>query len=131
MNTSAVLFLVVVLAGIACVVFRAVSRASFCRGRDCIELAEMHADVSDVVSYDSFRETWEVLGESLGFDARMIRPSDRLEVLGQVDSWSLGSGNEKIEKWLEEKHVPDTVSAETVLELAILIEKHSTNASMN
>ncbi|RDD80255.1 hypothetical protein DVJ77_18290 [Dyella tabacisoli] len=45
------------------------------------------------------------IGESYGLKPEILRLDDPFSALGAIDSWSLGRGQEALEKWLKDNGV--------------------------
>ncbi len=102
----------------AVLVFRAFAKRSVLRGRTPLPLEHAYASVKDQVSFEVFSEVWSALGKAYGMDPRLLRPTDTFIALGEMDSWSLGKGEDQIGRWLKERGHGTPPQLRTLLELA-------------
>ncbi|WP_143694614.1 hypothetical protein [Variovorax sp. JS1663] len=103
---------------IALLIFKRLARRSFERGREPQPLAEMHAPIRDQVSAEVFKEVWSKVGEVFAIDPHLIRSTDTLKTLANMDSWDLGEGGDALSRWLEQEQLGKPPALETVLDLA-------------
>jgi hypothetical protein len=75
---------------------RSLSKQHIFKGRKPVSVAEMYQqEVARVgVSYQIFEKVLHMIGQAYDIDPRMLRPFDKLKVLYDLDSWSLGKGTE-------------------------------------
>lgn len=81
-------------------IFKVLAKRSIFRGRSPLPLKDIHGSVKNDVSFGVFSEVWAALGKAYSVDPLLLRPTDTFQALGEVDSWTLGSGEDAIEDWL-------------------------------
>jgi hypothetical protein len=113
---------ILVVSVVSVLAFKALARRSHVRGREPQSLADMHSSIKDQVSQEVFNEVWLKIGEAFSIDPRLIRPSDLLRSLSNIDSWDLGEGEDALNLWLDQKHLGTPPPLETVLDLAKWVE---------
>lgn len=114
---------ILVTAALAVLVFKAIARRSFGEGRISQALADVHAPVRDTVSAEVFEEVWLKVGEVFSIDPGLIRPTDTLKSLANVDSWDLGEGGDALSRWLEQKQLGKPPALKTMLDLAKWVQE--------
>jgi hypothetical protein len=103
---GAELFLVaIVLAVLACIAGRYLSRQRLLRGREPLEVAEIVRGLPDAVSRYEASEVLRIIGKSFGLHPEMLRLDDPMSALTAIDSWRLGHGQEKLEHCLKAKGI--------------------------
>jgi len=105
------------------VFFRRLAYKKIVKNREPEPLELMYSKVSDQVGFDAFRDVLMVLEESYSIDKRLIRPGDSLDEILSYDSWSLGGGTERLDRWLISNKVNSRANqARTILDLARIVE---------
>jgi hypothetical protein len=111
MNTLAVWVLV----GIAAIsvagvlIGRRASRLGFLRGRSRIDVDKTGLAVPMDGESRVASELIQAAGVAYRIDPGFLRLDDSLADLAKLDSWDLGSGQERLEKWLRERGVTSPV----------------------
>lgn len=106
--------------------FKFYARYGMKRNRKFMELIEIYEPVSEVVSFEVFGEVMSAIGRFYGLDPRILRPSDALNRLYELDSWDMGMATEEMNQWLIERGVKDEhFSGKTILDLAVHVENSS------
>lgn len=125
-----VLLLILMVAGIAVVSgLGYFSKRKLTSNRERMDVAAIHAHVSDEVSLEVFRDVLSKVGQAYSIDPKLIRPEDPLAEFLKADSWALDAGTEQLNRWLVENGVDEQpTSAVTVLDLARLLESRSQRA---
>jgi hypothetical protein len=96
---------VLIVAVFIVMVARLVSKRSVLGGREPISLKAMYQhDVSMLgVGYELFEQVLSVVGEAYCIDPRLLRPSDELKKLYDLDSWTLSEGTERLNRRVAER----------------------------
>jgi len=91
-----------------------------------VELNEIYLTVSDSISIKNFTDVFNALGDSYSIDPRVLRPEDSLSKLDKLDSWVLGAGADKMNKWLECRGLSDfEAEPRTIYDLLFLVESQA------
>lgn len=78
---------------------RWMSKRDVLRGREPVGLAEMYQQGHRLEgSYEVFERVFNMVGEAYHVDPRLLRPSDKLKKLYDLDSWDLGEGTEQLNR---------------------------------
>ncbi len=108
---------------------RWMSKRSILSGREPINLAEMYQrDAARISgSYEVFEKILGMIGRAYRIDPRMLRPSDKLKSLYDIDSWDLGEGTETLNEQVAKSFGITHFEAEpkTIAELVAEIEKQT------
>jgi hypothetical protein len=125
-------WLIAMMIGAAVVVVmvaRWMSKRSVLGGRKPIGLEEMHRQYAARadVSYELFERVFNTVGQAYRIDPELLRPSDKLKKLYDLDSWELGEGTETLNERLEKDFGITHFEGEpqTIAELVVEIEKQS------
>lgn len=82
------------------------------------------------VSTESLARVLETLGDIYRVNPQLLRPNDKLKDFFDLDSWSLGIGTEKLNKWLAEEGFTDVnPTPTTILDLVLLLEDRKLQSS--
>ena len=93
---------VIVLALGVVVAGRWAGKQSFLKNRKPIDIAQMYeesASNSDV-GFDTFVEVINEIGAAYHIDPRLLRPSDLLQKLYELDSWNVDEGTNRLNEQL-------------------------------
>lgn len=105
-------------------------RRKITRGREPKSVAAIYESISENVSFDVFRDLLQEMGNAYSLNPELIRPDDDLKSFARYDSWRLGDGTERLERWMLENGVDAShIAAETVLDLARIVEAARLNNS--
>jgi len=126
---AAWLLVLLLLIGLIVWVFRIFSRKSFSKNHEMRQLDDIYEEVKGHISFDTFSEIWLKVGEAFSIDPRLIKPSDTLKALCNIDSWDLGRGEDVLSEWIEQKHLGRPPALTTVLDLAKWIESERMSRS--
>lgn len=121
--------IVIALAVVSVLIFKTLARRSFKKNREPQSLSDMYVSLKDQVSSEVFNEVWLKIGESYSIDPQLIRPTDTLQALSDLDSWDLGKGDDALNLWLEHEHLGSPPVLENVLDLAKWIQVSRTRKS--
>ncbi len=115
-NLGAEVFLVaIVVAFLMVSIGRYLSRRKLLRGRQPRAVTEIVNDLPEAVRREEASEVLQMIGKSFGVQPEILRLDDPMSVLMAMDSWMLGHGQGKLERWLRAKGVgslqskPDTI----------------------
>lgn len=118
----------IVVAVVVVTAARWMGKRSILSGRKPISLAEMYQQdaARNGVSYEVFEKVLDVIGRAYRIDPRMLRPSDKLKVLYDLDSWDLGEGTETLNERVAKDFGITQFEAKpkTIAELVVEIEKN-------
>lgn len=108
------------------VLFRRQSKKQLITGRDSLDFSDIYSSVDKKISFDTFSEVLNVLGNSYSVNPQLLRPTDSLQKIHKMDSWSLGAGDEKMGQWLMDKGIKDVDENKlyTISDLMVLVESH-------
>jgi len=108
---------------------RWLSKRNILSGRKPISLVEMYQqDATSIgVSYEVFEKVLDVIGQAYRVDPRMLRLSDKLKALYDLDSWDLGEGTEELNERVAKDFgiVHFETEPKTIAELISEIEKQT------
>lgn len=108
MTTGMTIFgLVVFISGAAYFLGRFISRKKLLGGRDRLKLEDICNDLPEQVDKNQGIEILRVLGKVFGLQPELLRLSDSMSMLYEIDSWMLGMGQEKLERWLVVNGIPE------------------------
>ena len=84
-------------------------------------------ETNDQLDLKIYYEVVGKLAESINLDLGLIRPNDTLDELFGLDTWELGEGQERFEKWLLEYvgSLPEFFMAKTVADLVFIVQEHT------
>lgn len=102
----------------AVVIFKALAKRSALQGRTPLRIEDIYGSVKDEVSFEVFSQVWSVIGKAYSIDPQLLRPTDTFLTLGKMDSWTLGKGEDDVEKWLKERGIGLPPQQQTVIEFA-------------
>jgi hypothetical protein len=106
MISGAGLFLAaVVVAGLLYFIGRYIARQKLLRGRQPLEVAEIVSDLPASVGRNEASEVLQVIGKSFRLRPEILRLDDSMSTLMAIDSWTLGHGQEELERWLKARGV--------------------------
>lgn len=107
------------------IIFRFISIKKLIGKRDHQSLDVIYEGIKNEVSFETFSEVFQSLGDSYSIDPRLLRIEDTLIQLQSLDSWSLGSGTEKMEKWLTDRGITKCdVKLTSVKDILLLVESN-------
>lgn len=89
----------------ACLAGRYLARRALLRGKSRLSVSEIVNDLPAHIDRDGASELLQVIGTSFQLPPELLRLDDPMSKLMAFDSWVLGSGQEKLERWLEQKGV--------------------------
>ena len=77
------------------------------------------------VGCETFEKVFNIIGQAYRVDPRKLRPSDKLQVLYDLDTWDIGQGTEELNEQLAKEFGITKFKAEpkTILDLILEIEK--------
>jgi hypothetical protein len=107
---------------VAVLIGRSTSRRIFLKGRVRIAPNQVVTTLPPSVDVSLALELIAVIAKAYRIDPGLLRLDDLLTDLGKLDSWDLGSGQDRLETWLRARGISsplDTVS--TVRDLVIRI----------
>jgi len=122
--SGGIAFVFLILAGVAAVLgFGYTSKLRLTAGRKPMSVDDTYRFVSSNVGVEAFRAVMYGVGESYSINPELIRPGDPLSGFIKADSWLLGAGTERLNKWLADNGLDaDLRSSLTVLDLARALE---------
>lgn len=124
MSNTAIWIAALIASAVAVGGFRILGRRRMFRGRSSVSMSRIHAPVSHQVSLDALNDVLHALGQAYAVDPGLIRPDDALKAFMDTDSWILGEGTKKLSAWLAANGLgPERIRAETVSELALVVEE--------
>lgn len=101
MSIGALIFIVAIGCGLALAVFsKWVSRRKLLGHRKQQPIEEIIGDLPSQIDRDLAIETLQALGKSFGVAPGLLRLDDPIARLNAIDSWALGSGQERFSRWL-------------------------------
>jgi len=103
-------------------VSRALARRQFAVGRQAIPLDELAGQFDGELSADIIKEVWTAVGAAYDIDPKLLRPTDNLKQLAEIDSWDLGRGGDRLDDWLKEKQLEGKPQNTTIKDLAIWVQ---------
>lgn len=71
------------------------------------------------------------IGECYGVDPKCIQSTDTISTFSALDSWVLGRGAERLERWLADQGCVDASPSTTVVELADLVARGDPRSDQN
>ena len=126
------MIMVLVFAGLGVLLvlwFRHKARSGFIIRRAALDDVELGGLFSDNIPKETVLSVLALIGESYGIPYSKLRPDDCLITeLGEIDSWQLDVGAEKLEKALDSQFgltVPSGLKAMKIHELLDLVVKRS------
>lgn len=128
MQLSGLFLLFVAVMTISAVIMaRWMGKRNFLRGRKPLSLTEIYMQdfAGTGVSYVIFEKVLELIAQSYHIDSRLLRTSDKLKSLYNLDSWDIGKGTEALNVRIEKDFGITHFEAEpkTIAEFIVAIEK--------
>jgi hypothetical protein len=118
---------IIVLALLVFLTVRWLNKYKFLNDREPISLIEMHQrDMENVdVNYEIFEKVFNAIGRAYKVDPKILRSSDKLKILYDLDSWNIDEGTEMLNVEItKDFNITDfEVEPETIYELIVGIEK--------
>ena len=106
----------------AVLVGRRASRSAFLRGRTRIDVDKL-GEVLPVASKTA-SQLIHAVGVAYRIDPGLLRLDDLLTDLAKLDTWDLGSGQERLEKWLRARGIASALAdVRTLRDLAMRLSK--------
>lgn len=118
--------LLVIISGTALLVFlgKFIAKKKIIVGRRPLPFEDIQRLTNPAVSIQTLSYVLTMLGNSYRLDPHLIRTDDRLKKFFDLDSWTLGLGTERINKWLADEGVTERPGQlVTVLDLMIFLER--------
>jgi hypothetical protein len=84
---------------------RYLSRQRLVRGRQPRAVTEIVNDLPDAIGRNEASEVLQVIGQSFRVRPEILRLDDPMSSLTAIDSWTLGHGQEALERWLRAKGI--------------------------
>lgn len=82
------------------------------------------------ISTESLASVFTTLGDFYRVNPQLLRPNDKLKDFSDLDSWSLGIGTERLNKWLQSIGIEEIgTQPNTVLDLLLLVESRNDKPS--
>lgn len=104
------------------------SRRKITAGRQPLSFEEIQRLSNAEVRIQTLTHVLTTLGKSYGLNPQLIRPNDHLQLFYDLDSWTLGLGTERINKWLADEGITGKgTQLVTVLDLMLFLERHRGN----
>jgi hypothetical protein len=115
------------------VAYRTLLRKQSFKGREPLTFEDIYRTVGEQhhIQFTTFAEVYKALGDCYAVDPRLIRPSDSLKKLFDIDSWDLGEGTYKMETWLAKTfgEIRGGNPMQTVLDLLVRAEANRQSPS--
>jgi hypothetical protein len=129
MDNRILILLGVTVAAVFLVLFgKHMAKKRIVAGRRPLSFEEIQRQTQPDVNIQTLARVLTILGHSYGLDPQLIRPNDRLKQLYDLDSWTLGLGTERVNKWLAEEGVTGGANQlVTVLDLMLFLEHRMAN----
>jgi len=128
MQTSGwLLSIIIMISIIAFLIIKWLSKRRFFRGRYLVSLTELYQKnmIGTGVDCETFEKVFNIIGHAYRVDPRKLRPSDKLQVLYDLDTWDIGEGTEELNEQLAKEFGITEFEAEpnTISELMIEVKK--------
>jgi len=123
MTIGALIFIVAIAGGVVlCALGKWLSRRKLLGGRQQLSIDETISGLPGQFDRNLAIETLQMLGRSFGVEPGLLRLDNPIAKLNALDSWSLGSGQEKFGRWLVTKGITtlETKPA-TIRDLALYV----------
>jgi hypothetical protein len=102
------------------------AKKRFIRNRIPLSFEEIRRSSQVDVSTESLARVLRTLGDLYRVNPQLLRPNDELKDFFDLDSWSLGTGTEKLNKWLADEGFTDvSPGPTTILDLVLLLERRA------
>ena len=115
------------------IAYRTLLRKQSFKDREPLPLEDIYRTVGDQhhIQFNTFAEVYKALGDCYSVDPRLIRPSDSLKKLFDIDSWDLGEGTQRMEAWLAKAfgEIRSGNPMQTVLDLLVRAEANRQSPS--
>jgi hypothetical protein len=95
----------IVVSALACFAGRYSARRTLLRGRTPQSVSEIVSSLPAQIDRDGASELFRMIGTSFQLPPELLRLDDPISKLTAFDSWVLGIGQDKLERWLEQKGV--------------------------
>lgn len=115
----------IIVAAVVIVAAQCLSKRSVIKNRSPIDLDELYqSEGASLTSHDVFRDVMQAVGKAFRIDPRLLRPSDPLKKLYDLDSWDIGEGAEQLSEWLEKECGITCFEKEpkTIIELMVAVK---------
>lgn len=114
-------------------VARFVNKRNIVKKRELISLLEVYQhDVAGFsVSYEIYQNVVNAIGAAYRIDPRLLRPSDSLKKLYDLDSWNLGEGTMQLNDWVAQNYgiTRFEIEPKTIIDLLVALSKHENKES--
>jgi len=121
------LLMLLLTAVIVIFIFKTVTKKQVFKGRKTLRLEQIFEDevAKYGIRYGVFENIFLAIGECYDVDPMLLRPTDSLKILYDIDSWELEEGTEQFNNFLERKFGIAYLDNKpvTLLELMISIEE--------